>query len=131
MGIGIGVPGRGQSEHAATGTAEAPQSVGNGRAGKDSRQFVDMAEGAVVPVFQQAVEHEHAEHEVEPAARVVRITPVDGGSGDRVAGGACEGPGCAMAITSVEIGGGKVEEMKATAEVMVWAHGRSRSGVRL
>ena len=57
--------------------------------------------------------------------------PIDGGSGHGVTGGASEGSGSALAIAGVEIGVDAVEEMMATAEVVIWVHGHSSSGVAM
>ncbi len=56
---------------------------------------------------------------------------MDGGSGHGVTGGASEGSGSALAIAGVEIGVDAVEEMMATADGVIWVHGRSGSGVAM
>ena len=55
---------------------------------------------------------------------------MDGGGGHGVTGGAPEGSGSALAVAGVEIGVDAVEEIMATAEVVIWVRGRSGPGVR-
>jgi hypothetical protein len=55
---------------------------------------------------------------------------MDGGGGHGVTGGAPEGSGSALAVAGVEIGVDAVEEIMATAEVVIWVRGRPCPGVR-